>query len=333
MRHLIVVASLLVISISGPVAAETSGRLVGPVAQLEPFLGTWEVRDTWSFGQTIWARSSYVPGPAGKTVLGRVLVKDGDGTPYVRYLSVFSYDEKAKAWKATTTNHDGTVTSGEFALDNNVMTTEWTDGGNTISDRTEVKDGKMHWLVRMAPEGTEEFQTLLDATWQRPAGDALITPIDANLFDPNPQDHYVVEQTFDAPVEQVFAAWTKPEDFRQAYAPDWKDLGGNFDLVIGGRYEILWDGITGSNDCQILSFIPNRMLSFSWNAPPDQKDSRAQRTWVVVEFEPVKDNKTHVRLTHLGFGEEPHWQKTREYFQQAWVHVLRQFQENFAKDA
>ena len=30
----------------------------------------------------------------------------------------------------------------------------------------------------------------------------------------------------------------------------------------GGRYEWLWDGKMGSNDCQVLSFIPNRMISF-----------------------------------------------------------------------
>jgi uncharacterized protein YndB with AHSA1/START domain len=129
-------------------------------------------------------------------------------------------------------------------------------------------------------------------------------------------------------VDAVYAAWTDGEAFARSYAPDHPELRGEIDLAIGGRYEWLWDGKMGSNDCQVLSFIPNRMVSFSWNAPPEQPDSRAQRTWVVVETEPTEDGGTHVRLTHLGFGPEPHWVETREYFEKAWPHVLEQFKKH-----
>lgn len=312
-------------------AEETSkpGELNGKVAELAALLGTWEVTGEWSFGQKLWARALYAPGPGGNTLTGRVLVKDGDGVPYVRYASTFAYDKAEDQWMAHTVNHDGAVGSGAFTFADNVMVSEWTDGGNTIRDTTTLADdGRMQWLVQMAPEGTEDYQTLLEATWTRPAADTRIEPIDSNLFHPAPRESFVVTQSIAAPVSEVFAAWTDPAKFRPAFAPDWESLTANIDLVVGGRYELLWDGITGSNDCQILSYIPDRMVSFSWNAPPEQKDSRAQRTWVVVEFEPAGEDKTDVRLTHLGFGSEPHWQETKAYFESAWPMVMGRFAEN-----
>ena len=154
-------------------------------------------------------------------------------------------------------------------------------------------------------------------------------PIDANLFTADERTtSFAKEAIIQAPVEDVYRAWTNGDACRAAYAPDRESLRADIDLKIGGRYEWLWDGETGSNGCQVLSFIPNRMVSFSWNAPPDQPDSRARRTWVVVEFEPTESGGTHCRLTHLGFGEADHWQETREYFARAWPHVFEQFRRN-----
>jgi len=152
-------------------------------------------------------------------------------------------------------------------------------------------------------------------------------PIDTSLFVAGGMgvSSFVREATLRAPVENVYRAWTDPESWRRAYDPDRAELQAEIDLVIGGRYEWLWDGEIGSNGCQVLSFVPNRMLSFSWNAPPTQPESRAKRTWVVVDFEPRGDDATHVRITHLGFGEGPEWEETRSYFEKAWPHVLSSF--------
>lgn len=157
----------------------------------------------------------------------------------------------------------------------------------------------------------------------------MIRPIDSELFSADSETRsFVKESTIAAPVEAVYAAWSEGEAFVRAYDPDRPALKANIDLAIGGRYEWLWDGKTGSNDCQVLSFIPGRMISFSWNAPPDQPDSRARRTWVVVEFEPTADGGTHLTLTHLGFGSAPHWDETRNYFEAAWPTVLSRFKKN-----
>ena len=158
-------------------------------------------------------------------------------------------------------------------------------------------------------------------------------PIDTSLFDARGTDvrPFVKETVIHAPVSQVFAAWSDGEVFPTAYAPDRPELAANIDLAIGGRYEWLWDGEMGSNGCQILSYIPDRMISFSWNAPPSQPESRARHTWVVVEFDPIQDDATKVTLTHLGFGTAPHWDETRDYFYKAWPHVLEQFRTNLEK--
>ena len=157
----------------------------------------------------------------------------------------------------------------------------------------------------------------------------MLRPIDPNLCAADAKTtSFVKETTLEAPVEVVYRAWTDGEAFAATYGPDRGELKANIDLAIGGRYEWLWDGKTGGNGCQVLSYIPNRMVSFSWNAPPEQPDSRAQHTWVVVEFEPTESGGTHLRLTHQGFGEADHWRETHEYFEKAWPYVFEQFRKN-----
>ncbi len=170
-------------------------------------------------------------------------------------------------------------------------------------------------------------------------------PIDTSLFvNGETTTHFTVEAVINAPVELVYRAWTDGDAFKAAYGPEREELRADIDLTIGGRYEWLWDGVIGSNGCQVLSFIPGRMVSFSWNAPPTEPESRTLRTWVVVEFSPTEDRPigdsatedggTHIRLTHLGIGEAEHWQETRAYFQDmAWPHVLQQFRQNLASES
>ncbi len=158
--------------------------------------------------------------------------------------------------------------------------------------------------------------------------------IDPSLFDafgPHVRS-FVKTATIGAPVEKVYESWTEGAAFVATYASSNADLSAEIDLAIGGSYEWLWDGVTGSNGCQILSYIPNRMISFSWNAPPSQPESRAKRTWVVVEFEAVDKGSTRLTLTHLGFGASAHWQETFDYFSAAWLHVLTQFKRTLADE-
>ena len=134
-----------------------------------------------------------------------------------------------------------------------------------------------------------------------------------------------------APQAAVFRAWSDASGCKAAFGPRNDQLRAHIDLAIGGRYEWLFDGVTGSNGCQVLSYIPGRMISFSWNAPPEIPDVRGRHTWVVVELSPVStgaDAPTIVRLTHLGFGQGTEWDATLEYFDKAWDLVLDRFAAN-----
>lgn len=157
------------------------------------------------------------------------------------------------------------------------------------------------------------------------------TTIDAALFVARGHDVRSFRKTarIEAPAERVFCAFTDGDAFADSYDPSRPEIAANIDLAIGGRYEWLWDGTTGSNGCQVLSFIPGRMVSFSWNSPPTL-DTRELRTWVVVEFADVGGG-TEVTLTHLGFGEGEAWDQTLEYFQNAWDIVLGKFAENLGR--
>jgi uncharacterized protein YndB with AHSA1/START domain len=133
-----------------------------------------------------------------------------------------------------------------------------------------------------------------------------------------------------ASVREVWEAWTTAEGAVTFFAP-----AANIELSIGGSYELLFDldapeGSRGGEGLKILSFLPEEMLSFEWNAPPQYHNVRKQHTWVVVQFFPCSHNKTKVRLTHLGWRKGEEWDKVFQYFKRAWDVVLGRLQHRFA---
>jgi uncharacterized protein YndB with AHSA1/START domain len=137
--------------------------------------------------------------------------------------------------------------------------------------------------------------------------------------------------TVAAPAVDVWKAWTTSDGARKFFAPDAK-----IELSIGGAYEIYFskkapEGTRGSEGCAILSYLPERMLSFSWNSPPDNPEIRKQHTWVVVRFDAVDDKHTRVSLTHMGFGEGKDWAEVKHHFEEAWPFVLNNLKESFEK--
>ncbi|MCB2156833.1 SRPBCC domain-containing protein [bacterium] len=137
--------------------------------------------------------------------------------------------------------------------------------------------------------------------------------------------------TVDAPVEEVWKAWTTEEGITSFFAP-----AAKIDLRVGGAYECYFlldapEGSRGGEGCKILSYVPNRMLSFTWNAPPSFPNVRKQYTHVVLEFAPAGPNKTFVEFTQLGWGEGEEWNQVYEYFQKAWDSVLGNLKERFSE--
>jgi|GEM_PF-460726 len=142
----------------------------------------------------------------------------------------------------------------------------------------------------------------------------------------------VLERTIHQPRAEVWKRWSSTEGITSWLVPSAKvelRVGGPFELHFMG--EDMPAGSRGSERCRVLSFIPERMLSFTWNAPPHLDRVRAHHTWVVLEFEDDGEH-TKVRLTHTGwpaaaFDSEPQWPACFEYFERAWSGVLDELQQ------
>lgn len=133
---------------------------------------------------------------------------------------------------------------------------------------------------------------------------------------------FTIDATVAAPPRDVWLAWTSAEQIGAWWGP----ADSNIELRIGGPFEILFtmdaeEGLRGSEGCVYLGYIPNEMISFTWNAPP-HLPLRTSHTWVVITFSPTEGG-TSVSLTHTGFLEGPDWDDYIAYFENAWDYVLK----------
>lgn len=131
-------------------------------------------------------------------------------------------------------------------------------------------------------------------------------------------------------VKEVWKKWTTHEGLLTFFGEDNK-----IELFPGGAFEIYFlidepYGLRGSEECKILSYLPEKMLSFTWNAPPSIPQIRISeyKTWVVVEFNSVNESNTEIVLTHVGWPEDTNWDSTYQYFDNAWEIVLLMFLES-----
>lgn len=159
----------------------------------------------------------------------------------------------------------------------------------------------------------------------------------ASADDLSPLD-IVRERVLPTTREKLWPLWSSTAGVTQ-----WLVDEAHIELRPGGAYEVYFlldspRGSRGSETCRVLSFIPNRMLSFTWNAPPHLDKTRFQHTWVVVELfdmpalEKDAPVATRVVITHMGWPasgmrDEPQWAETFAYFETAWTGVLNQLEE------
>lgn len=131
------------------------------------------------------------------------------------------------------------------------------------------------------------------------------------------------EFTVNASPTEVYNAWATTEGIKTFFAP-----GGKVNLKMFGEYHIYFfpdnePGSRGAEDEIVLSYEPNKMISFTWGFPPSLPDLRAnQKTVVNIRFAPAEDGKTKVNFTHSGWGDSEDWQKAYNYFVSAWGKVV-----------
>lgn len=125
-------------------------------------------------------------------------------------------------------------------------------------------------------------------------------------------------------LRDVWKAWTSAEGVKTFFAPEAK-----IELHLGGPYEVYFnledrEGLRGSEGCAVLSYLPNEMLSFSWNAPPSIPTLRnkIEKTWVVVSLSEVDGGRVKVSLSHVIGQQGEEWDKYYDYFVPAWEIVM-----------
>ncbi|HEX4942926.1 MAG TPA: SRPBCC domain-containing protein [Usitatibacteraceae bacterium] len=144
------------------------------------------------------------------------------------------------------------------------------------------------------------------------------------------QDRTIVKvASVKAPVGEVWKAWTTREGIRSFFAPD-----ARIEAHPGGPFEVHFNpyakpGLKGADDMVFLALQENRMLSFTWNAPPHLPDVRGQRTSVTVRLKSAGEGLTEVRLTHAGWGDGGQWDQSFDYFDKAWGRVLANLEKRF----
>ncbi len=131
-----------------------------------------------------------------------------------------------------------------------------------------------------------------------------------------------LEILLNAPAEKVWRAWTTREGIRSFFAPDC-----NIDLRVLGKYDILFapsapPGLRGAEGNLILAIQEGKMLSFTWDAPPNFPDIRKQRTSVVIRLVRLDQNRTKLVFRQTGWGEGEDWNKVHDYFVAAWGEVV-----------
>ena len=144
-----------------------------------------------------------------------------------------------------------------------------------------------------------------------------------------------IEYSVHVPVsaQEAWELWATADGVAKWWTPHTR-----IDLRPGGHYEIFFNpeerpGDKGGDWCRVLSFLPGKMLSFTWNAPPSLK-TRPDQTWVVLLFDD-DDGGCDVTLDHYGWPEsgltkpESDWPATLEYFETAWRYVMDLFEGHF----
>jgi uncharacterized protein YndB with AHSA1/START domain len=114
-----------------------------------------------------------------------------------------------------------------------------------------------------------------------------------------------IERTFDAPIEDVFEAWTSEEVLRRWWhaEPDWETPSAQVDLRVGGKLRIVMrdpeEGADYGGSGEYMVIDPPRRLAFTWVWDDDPSHPQL----IELEFS-EQDGVTTVLMTNSGITTE-----------------------------
>ena len=131
-----------------------------------------------------------------------------------------------------------------------------------------------------------------------------------------------LEVIVEAGIEEVWGVWTTSEGLQSFFGPVC-----TVELEVGGTFEILFNpggepGYQGAEGMMVMAYQHEKMVAFTWNAPPHLPEVRKQLTHVQIWLEALDEGETRVTLVHRGWGEGGEWDDAYEYFKRAWGEVV-----------
>ncbi|GAB4385397.1 MAG: hypothetical protein Kow0022_11130 [Phycisphaerales bacterium] len=160
---------------------------------------------------------------------------------------------------------------------------------------------------------------------------SLLGVIAALVLGPEPAQQQPIrtEVVVDAPLEEVWAAWSTKSGLESWLAPSAEvelRLGGRYSTNITGRV-----GEPGTLDLTILAFEPLHALCITKAAPPDAFPTVAASNalWAVITLRPVDAGRTLVQQSTLGWQQGEEWERARLFFRQADRYVLESLRRRF----
>ena len=123
-----------------------------------------------------------------------------------------------------------------------------------------------------------------------------------------------ITRTFDASAEDLFDAWTDPDQVAQWYGPEGfaKSDIHLFELREGGAYSLTMNSPDGDkhNLKGVFKKVDRpRILSFTWQWQEDGEGGMGgAETLVTVEFKKV-GKQTEMHFRHEGFATEKEWRR------------------------
>jgi uncharacterized protein YndB with AHSA1/START domain len=131
----------------------------------------------------------------------------------------------------------------------------------------------------------------------------------------------VLKRTFQAPVEQVYRAWTTPSLIMRWFAPgDMTVAQAQADVRQGGSYRITMqepDGESYTTYGTYQQVVPNERLVQTW-----QWEGSQEQTLLTIEFRALGERTTELTLTHERFATV----KAKDQHQDGWQGCLQKLE-------
>jgi len=148
---------------------------------------------------------------------------------------------------------------------------------------------------------------------------------------PQEQPSFVSEGDLNAPVADVWKVWTTSDGYK------WLGVAkADIDFRVGGLIRAHY-GATGElgddNTIEnlIMAYEPQRMIAIRINKPPKSFPYKEawKRTWTVITLSDLGNNRTHLRVASMGFGNDEESVAMKAFFERGNETTLKKLQEHF----